>query len=119
MGFVPLAGGSRIRDEGARGSLVLHVSPGQQSGRGTRLTIGPLAEPEKASGRLRAESQIEPWFASRDRTRLAFVQFGSVRPLKATKGTMRKKTAQSQPKQRKTSESEKKKGLIAQKKTNN
>ena len=37
-------------------------------GQGTRLTLGPLAEPEKASGRLRAESQIEPWFALRERT---------------------------------------------------
>ena len=85
MGFVPLAGGSRIRDEGARGSLVLVVFPGQQSCRGTLITIGPFAEPEKASGRLCAESQIEPWFASRDRTRLVFVQFGSVKPLKATR----------------------------------
>ncbi len=42
-------------------------SPGQQSCRGTSPTLGPLAEPEKALGRLRAESQIEPWFASRDR----------------------------------------------------
>ncbi len=42
-------------------------SPGQQSRRGTRLTLGPLAEPEEASARLRAESQIEPWFASRER----------------------------------------------------
>ena len=32
-----------------------------------RLTLGPLAEPEEASGRLRAESQIELWFASRER----------------------------------------------------
>jgi hypothetical protein len=32
--------------------------------RGTRLTPGPPAEPEEASGRLKAaESQIEPWFA--------------------------------------------------------
>jgi hypothetical protein len=31
--------------------------------RGTRLTLGPLAEPKEASGRLSAESQIEPWFA--------------------------------------------------------
>src|SRR3989442_14262686 len=38
-------------------------SPGPQSGRGTRLTLGPFAEPEEASGRLTAESQIEPWFA--------------------------------------------------------
>src|SRR5437867_6634040 len=38
-------------------------SPGPQSGRGTRLTLGPFAEPEEASGRLQAESQIEPWFA--------------------------------------------------------
>ncbi len=79
------AGGSRIRDEGARGSLVGFVAPGQQSSRGPHETLGPLAEPEKASGRLRAESQIEPWFASRDPNRLAFVQFGSVKPLKATR----------------------------------
>ena len=38
-------------------------SPGRQSRRGTRLTPGPLAEPEEASGRPEAESQIEPWFA--------------------------------------------------------
>jgi hypothetical protein len=31
--------------------------------RGTRLTLGPLAEPKEASGRPSAESQIEPWFA--------------------------------------------------------
>ena len=34
--------------------------------RGTRLTLGPLAEPKEASGRLSAESQIEPWFALRE-----------------------------------------------------
>ncbi len=34
-------------------------------GRGTALTLGPLAEPEEVSGRLRAESPIEPWFARR------------------------------------------------------
>ena len=36
--------------------------------RGTRLTLGPLAEPEEASGRLRAESQIELWFAPCEHT---------------------------------------------------
>jgi hypothetical protein len=35
-------------------------------GASPRLTVGPPAEPEKALGRLRAESQIEPWFAPRD-----------------------------------------------------
>ena len=31
--------------------------------RGTRLPLGPLAEPKEASGRPSAESEIEPWFA--------------------------------------------------------
>ena len=34
--------------------------------RGTRLTVGPFARPEEASGRLHAESPIEPWSAIRD-----------------------------------------------------
>ena len=62
-GGVPLASGSRYQDEGAEGSLDNTSPPGEQSRRGTRLTLGPFAEPEEASGRLRAESQIEPWFA--------------------------------------------------------
>jgi hypothetical protein len=37
-------------------------------GRGTSSTLGPLAEPEEESGPLRAESQIEPWFALRERS---------------------------------------------------
>ena len=38
--------GSRIRDVGAGGSLNPDVRPARQSRRGTRLTIGPPAEPE-------------------------------------------------------------------------
>src|SRR5439155_5075228 len=54
---------SRYQDEGAENSLINTSPPGQQSGRGTRLTLGSSAEPEEASGRLHAESQIEPWSA--------------------------------------------------------
>ncbi len=59
----------RLQDPGRRceGQSRQIRLPGQQSRRGTRLTLGPLAEPEEASGWLRAESQIEPWFASRER----------------------------------------------------
>ena len=59
----------QLQDPGRRcgGQSRANRSPGQQSRRGTHLTLGPLAEPEEASGRLRAESQIEPWFASRER----------------------------------------------------
>jgi hypothetical protein len=74
VGGVRLAGGSRCPDEGAEGSLEHIRSPGQQSCRGTRLTPGPSAEPEEASGRLRAESQIEPWFAVRENRSLPGVQ---------------------------------------------
>lgn len=49
-----------------RGAVSLGRFARPAVGRGTRLTLGPLAEPEKASGRLRAESQIEPWFALYD-----------------------------------------------------
>src|SRR5207249_3437233 len=37
-----LAGGSRYQDEGAEGSLDNPSPPGEQSRRGTRLTLGPL-----------------------------------------------------------------------------
>ncbi len=59
----------RLQDPGHRcgGQSRQSRLPGQQLRRGTRLTLGPLAEPEEASGRLRAESQIELWFASRER----------------------------------------------------
>jgi hypothetical protein len=46
----------------ARESLLFGVRPAPVC-RGTRLTPGPLAEPEEASGQPLAESQIEPWFA--------------------------------------------------------
>src|SRR2546430_13257328 len=72
-----LAGGSRYQDEGAEGSLDNTSPPGEQSRRGTRLTLGPSAEPEEASGRLRAESQIEPWFP---RARPSCWQFVPVGP---------------------------------------
>jgi len=45
-----------------------------------------LQNPKKHQAGYSAESQIEPWFASRDRIRLVFVQYGSVRPLKVTRG---------------------------------
>ena len=50
-------------EEGTQAQWLHDRSPGSQSRRGTRLTLGPLAEPEEASGRHCAESQIEPWFA--------------------------------------------------------
>ncbi len=50
--------GTMVREEVSTGSLAR-----QAVSRGTRLTLGPLAEPKEASGRLSAESQIEPWFA--------------------------------------------------------
>ena len=50
---------------GAGGSLKQVVGPVAVY-RGTRLTVGPLARPEEASGRRRAESPIEPWSAVRD-----------------------------------------------------
>ena len=57
---------SRFPDDGARSSLQSEVRPATGLRRGTRITLGLLAEPEEASGRHRAESQIEPWFASCD-----------------------------------------------------
>ena len=112
MRGVPLADGSRIRDEGARGSLSKVARPAS-SRRGTRLTLGPLAEPEEASGRLTAESQIEPWFACARPQRLA----SSNRSDRESKSrcTMRhnKKTAPGPRKHRQTSSPEQP-GLIAQ-----
>ena len=61
-----LAGGSRIRDEAARGSLIDGVQPASSQAE-VLDNHSPLAEPEKALGRLRVEPLIEPWFASRDR----------------------------------------------------
>ena len=50
--------GTMVREEVSTESLAR-----QAVSRGTRLTLGPLAEPKEASGRPSAESQIEPWFA--------------------------------------------------------
>ena len=50
--------GTMVREEVSTGSLAR-----QAVSRGTRITLGPLAEPKEASGRPSAESQIEPWFA--------------------------------------------------------
>jgi len=50
--------GTMVRGEVSTESLAR-----QAVSRGTRLTLGPLAEPKEASGRPYAESQIEPWFA--------------------------------------------------------
>ncbi len=50
--------GRMVREEVSTGSLARSAVS-----RGTRLTLGPLAEPKEASGRPSAESLIEPWFA--------------------------------------------------------
>src|SRR5438552_2825446 len=60
-------------------------------GRGTALTLGPLAEPEEVSGRLRAESPIEPWFARRATPALA--SHPAVDRERKARSPMRKKTA--------------------------
>ncbi len=60
-------------------------------GRGTALTLGPLAEPEEVSGRLRAESPIEPWFARRATPALA--SHPAVDRERKARRPMRKKTA--------------------------
>ena len=48
---VPLADGSGLRDGGCGGQSQARRSPGRQVRRGTRLTIGPPADPEEGSGR--------------------------------------------------------------------
>ena len=54
---------SEIRLTGSRVSIIRSVDPSaMQVGRGPRLTLCPLGEPEKAIGHN--EPQIEPWFAS-------------------------------------------------------
>ena len=50
--------GTMVREEVSTESLAR-----QAVSRGTRITLGPLAEPKEASGRFSAESQIKPWFA--------------------------------------------------------
>ena len=49
--LIPHIAARMVRDKGAEGSLMQIRSPGQQSRRGPRLTLGPLAEPQQASGR--------------------------------------------------------------------
>ena len=104
----PAASGSGMR--GAGGSLTSGVPPSRAAGRGPRLTVGPPAEPEKALGRPRAESQIEPWFASRDPSACT-VQSEPV--VQERKGMSHQRTgprAKSRPKHQRASQAS---GLIA------
>ena len=81
-------------------------------GRGTLLTVGPLAEPEEASGRPRAESLIEPWFASScDSQRLRIVQRGSGAPARRP---MRKKKTGPRPQRHPKASGPHHTGLMAQ-----
>jgi len=105
----------RLQDpgRGCEGQSRAVRSPGRAVRRGTRLTLGPLAEPEQASGRPpEAESLIEPWFAAHARA----TNRACMRPIGSgaqRERTMRKQTAAPTRKHQQAS-SIQQPGLIAQ-----
>jgi len=84
-------------------------SPGQQSRRGPRLTLGSPAEPDEASGRLRAESPIEPWFASCDPSAC----HSSKSDRERNRGELMRKQTAPRTRKHRTASSPQRSGLIA------
>jgi hypothetical protein len=101
-----------VPGQGCGGQSRNSRSPGQQSNRGTRLTLGPFAEPEQASGRPQGRVSDRTMVCARARPHVL-----AIRPVgpgaRTTRRPMRKQTAPRTRKRRHVS-SRKQPGLIAQ-----